>query len=163
MATTFDPFHELDRLSNALLDTRSGLREMPMDLFREQDQYTLKADLPGVDPDSVDIDVDGQLLTIRADRSLPRQDDVQWIVRERTGGSFVRQLNLGQGIDTEHIAARYENGVLEVTIPVRESAKPRKIQVATSGPVTIDQRGHEAASPAAARPAAEKTPEPAQV
>ncbi|GER22741.1 heat-shock protein Hsp20 [Zafaria cholistanensis] len=133
MATNFDPFRELDRMASTFFDTRSALREMPMDLFREGDHYILNADLPGVDPGSVDIDVDGQLLTIRAERTLANAEGVKWITRERRGGSFLRQLSLGQGLDTEAISARYENGVLSVTIPVRESSKPRKIAVEAGG------------------------------
>lgn len=129
MAMKFDPFRELDRVAGALLDPRSGLRLMPMDLYREKDHYILSADLPGIDPGSVDIDVDGQLLTIRAERTLRSAEGVKWLTRERESGSFLRQLNLGQGIDTEGIAARYENGVLSVTIPVTERAKPRKIEI----------------------------------
>ncbi|MHA7240651.1 Hsp20/alpha crystallin family protein [Arthrobacter sp. TMS1-12-1] len=125
----FDPFRELDRVTGALLEGRSGLRLMPMDLYRERDHYVLSADLPGIDPGSVDIDVDGQLLTIRAERTLRSAEGVKWLTRERESGSFLRQLNLGQGVDTEGIAARYENGVLSVTIPVIERAKPRKIEV----------------------------------
>ncbi|GAA3680317.1 Hsp20/alpha crystallin family protein [Arthrobacter ginkgonis] len=133
MATNFDPFRELDRMTSTFFDTRSALREMPMDLFREGDHYILNADLPGIDPGSVDIDVDGQLLTIRAERTLANAEGVKWITRERRGGSFLRQLSLGQGLDTEAISARYENGVLSVTIPVRETSKPRKIAVEAGG------------------------------
>lgn len=129
MAMKFDPFRELDRVAGALLDPRPGLRLMPMDLYREKDHYVLTADLPGIDPGSVDIDVDGQLLTIRAERTLRGAEGVKWLTRERESGSFLRQLNLGQGVDTEGISARYENGVLSVTIPVSERAKARKIEV----------------------------------
>lgn len=131
MAMKFDPFRELDRVAGALLDSRQGLRLMPMDLYREGDHYILNADLPGIDPGSVDIDVDGQLLTIRAERTLRNAEGVKWLTRERDSGSFLRQLNLGQGIDTDAIFARYENGVLSVTIPVSERAKPRKIEIMT--------------------------------
>ena len=132
MAMNFDPFRELDRVASALMDTHQGPRLMPMDLYREGDHYVLNADLPGIDPGSVDIDVDGELLTIRAERSLRGTEGVQWLARERRGGSFLRQLTLGQGIDTEHITASYANGVLSVTIPVSERAKPRKIEVSSS-------------------------------
>ena len=128
MATMFTPFNDFDRLAASLF-ARQGLREMPMDLYRDGDQYILRADLPGIDPESVDVDVDGQLLTIRAERELPEVQDVQWITRERQSSSFVRQLNLGQGIDIQNIAANYDNGVLTVTIPVSAQAKPRKIHV----------------------------------
>ena len=133
MATTFDPFRELDRMASALLDTRQGPRLMPMDLYRDGDHYVLAADLPGIDPGSVDIDVDGQLLTIRAERTLRSNEGVKWLARERQSGSFLRQLNVGSGVDTEHISASYESGVLLVTIPVSERAKPRRIEVSTSG------------------------------
>lgn len=128
MAMNFDPFRELDRVAGALMDIR-GPRVMPMDLYREGDHYVLNADMPGIDPGSVDIDVDGQLLTIRAERTMANHENVKWITRERLAGSFLRQLNLGQGIDVEKISAQYSNGVLSVTIPVSASAMPRKIQV----------------------------------
>ncbi|HEV7565573.1 MAG: hypothetical protein QOD05_2386 [Microbacteriaceae bacterium] len=129
MASNFDPFRELDRVAGALFDTRQGPRLMPMDLYRDGDTYVLSADLPGIDPGSVDIDVDGQLLTIRAERTLSSGEGVKWLTRERQAGSFLRQLNLGQGIDTDRIEAHYANGVLSVTIPMSEKARPRKIEV----------------------------------
>ncbi|MEV8266101.1 Hsp20/alpha crystallin family protein [Microbacterium sp. NPDC076911] len=128
----YDPFRDLDRIASTLLESRGGPRRMPMDLYRDGDHYVLAADLPGIDPGSVDIDVDGQLLTIRAERTLASGDGVKWITREREAATFVRQLNLGQGVDTEQISASYDNGVLSVTIPVSEKAKPRRIAVATA-------------------------------
>ena len=146
MAMNFDPFRELDRVAGAFLDTRRGPRLMPMDLYRDGDHYVLAADLPGIDPGSVDIDVDGQLLTIRAERTLTTGEGVSWLAKERESGSFLRQLNLGQGIDTENITAHYDNGVLSVTIPVSEKAKPRKIAVGSamgereqSAPLQVDE------------------------
>jgi HSP20 family protein len=130
---TYDPFREFDRLASSLLDQRRGPRIMPMDLYRDGDHYVLTADLPGIDPGSVDIDVDGQLLTIRAERTLAAGENVKWITREREAASFLRQLSLGQGVDTERISASYVNGVLSVTIPVSEKAKPRKISVESAG------------------------------
>jgi HSP20 family protein len=147
MAMNFDPFRDLDRLTGALLDPRSmSPRLMPMDLYREGDHYVLSADMPGIDPGSVDVDVDGQLLTIRAERTLASHEGVKWITRERQAGSFLRQLNLGQGIDTEKISASYDNGVLSVTIPVSERAKPRKIEIATaadSNTVKVNEGDHQ--------------------
>ena len=131
---TYDPFRDLDRLASSLFDTRRGPRRMPMDLYRDGDHYVLSADLPGIDPGSVDVDVDGQLLTIRAERTMRNIDGVKWLAHERHGGSFLRQLSLGQGIDTDRIAATYENGVLTVSIPVSERAKPRKIEVSAGAP-----------------------------
>ena len=136
---TYDPFRELDRLASGFFDTRRGPRRMPIDLYRDGDHYGRTADRPGIDPGSVDVDVDGQLLTIRAERTLPAGEGVKWITREREAASFVRQLNLGQGIDTERIAASYDNGVLSVTIPVSEQAKPRKIAVSSASDATTIQ------------------------
>ena len=133
MTMFFDPFRELDRVASSMLDQRQSPRLMPMDLFRDGDHYVLTADLPGVDPGSVDVDVDGQLLTIRAERSARTEDGVQWLARERGAGSYLRQLTLGKDIDTENISAHYENGVLSVMIPVAEKAKPRKIEIAMAG------------------------------
>ncbi|MFD1211837.1 Hsp20/alpha crystallin family protein [Arthrobacter sp. GCM10027362] len=149
MAMNLDPFRELDRVAASLLERRQGLRQMPMDLYREGDHYVLAADLPGIDPASVDIDVDGQLLTIRAERALGGAEGVKWLTRERESGSFLRQLNLGQGIDIDAISAQYENGVLSVTIPVSERARPRKIEVATGA--GAPQVGATAGQPAEAK------------
>jgi HSP20 family protein len=133
MTMYFDPFRELDRVAGTLLDRRESPRLMPMDVYRDGDHYVLTADLPGVDPGSVDVDVDGQLLTIRAERTPRSQEGVQWLTRERPAGTYLRQLTLGKDIDTEGISAHYENGVLSVMIPVLEKAKPRKIAVETTG------------------------------
>ena len=125
MAMMWDPFRELDRLAADMLDSRQGPRVMPIDLHRDGDHYVLAADLPGVDPGSVDVDVDGQLLTIRAERTLRAEAEVKWLAHERPSGSFLRQITLGDGIDTAGISAHYDNGVLSVIIPVSERAKPR--------------------------------------
>jgi HSP20 family protein len=132
MAMSFDPFSDLDRLTGALLGTRPGPRVMPVDLYRDGETYMLNADLPGVDPGSVDIDVDGQLLTIRAERTASSAEGVKWLSRERPHGSYLRQFSLGEGVDAASISAHYDNGVLSVVIPLGEKAKPRKIEVATS-------------------------------
>lgn len=117
------------------LDSRPRL--MPMDLSRDADRYVLNADLPGIDPASVDIDVDGQLLSIRAERPAPATDGVTWIARERSTGPFLRRFTLGQSVDTSNISANYENGVLSVVIPVAEKAKPRKIAVQSTTPAPV--------------------------
>ena len=132
MAMSFDPFSELDRLTESLLQFRPGPRFMPVDLYREKDQYVLNADLPGIDPGSVDVDVDGQLLTIRAQRTASNQDRAKWLVQERPTGTYLRQFSLGEGVDAERISASYDNGILSVVIPVSERAKPRKIEIAAS-------------------------------
>lgn len=130
MAVLFDPFREAERGA-----TRQGPRRMPIDLYRDGDHYVLTADLPGVDPGSVDVDIDGQLLTVRAERTARGTGDVKWLARERQGGTYLRQLTLGQGIDTTAISANYDNGVLSVVIPVSEQAKPRKVAVTSAAPV----------------------------
>src|SRR6201995_4242942 len=112
MAMSFDPFGELDRLTGALMGSRQGgPRFMPVDLYRDRDQYLLTADLPGVDPQSVDIDVDGQLLTIRAERTVSASDDAKWLARGRQSGAYQRRFTLGQAIDRDGISASYTNGV----------------------------------------------------
>lgn len=143
----FDPFSDLDAMTRGLL-TQSGTdrspRFMPMDLYKVDDHYVLTADLPGVDPGSVDVTVDNGTLTLTAHRSARSEDSVQWLTSERFFGTYRRQLSLGEGVDTTRIAATYENGVLTVTIPMAERAKARRIEVthnksATSiGPTTVD-------------------------
>ena len=137
MAMSFDPFSEFDRLASTMLDSRLGSpRFMPVDLYRENDTYVLSADLPGVDPGSVDIDVDAGTLTISAHRTARSEDSVQWLTNERFFGTYRRQLSLGEGVDASAISATYENGVLNVTIPIAERAKPRKVQIAHGGKQT---------------------------
>ena len=141
-AVLFDPFREFDRGA-----TRQGPRRMPIDLYRDGDHYVLSADLPGIDPGSVDIDVDGQLLTVRAQRTPRSQEGVTWLARERQSGTYLRQLTLGQGIDTTSISANYDNGVLSIVIPVSEQAKPRKVEVSTvSAPTEVTAGTANAAS-----------------
>lgn len=129
MALTFDPFSQLDRFAASVLDSVRAPRLMPVDLFRDGEQYVLHADLPGVDPGSVDVDVDGGQLTIRAQRTADNREGVRWLARERGAGTFLRQFTLGDGVDIDRISASYESGVLSVIIPVSERAKPRRIEV----------------------------------
>lgn len=129
MAMTFDPFTELDRLASSLLPSTTGPRVMPVDLYRDHERYVLNADLPGIDPGSIDIDVDGQLLTIRAQRTADAAEGTKWLTRERPAGTYVRQFSIGEGVDTAGITASYDNGVLSVIVPVSEKARPRKIEV----------------------------------
>ena len=128
---SFDPFSEFDRLASAL-NARSAPKAMPVDLYRDHDGYVLNADLPGIDPGSVDIDIDGQLLTIRAQRTAGDADGVKWISQERPHGSYLRQFSVGEGVDTSRISASYDNGVLSVIIPLSEKARPRKVKIETT-------------------------------
>ncbi len=133
----FDPFSDLDALSRGLWSNQTGTnrtpRFMPMDLCKIDDHYVLTTDLPGVDPGSVDVNVDNGTLTISAHRTSRSEDSVQWLASERFFGTYRRQLSLGDGIDASAISATYENGVLTVTIPIAERAKPRKVEVTRGG------------------------------
>ena len=129
-----DPFRDIDRLAAQLLGTSPGSARvplaMPMDLYRSGDHYVLHADLPGVDPDSVDVSVDGGILTVTAQRSARTElDDVQWLSSERFTGGYLRRLSLGPDVDADHITATYQNGVLTVTLPVAARAQPRRIEI----------------------------------
>ena len=127
MMLRFDPFKEVDRMHEQVFG-RSG-RLLPLDLYRSGEHSVLHVDMPGVDPGSIDVSVDGSALTIRAERTGRTEEALEWLARERPVGTYLRQLALGDGLDTERIAATYENGVLTVTIPVAEKAKPRRIAV----------------------------------
>jgi HSP20 family protein len=132
MATTFDPFRDLDRMLAGTLRTPASTA-MPMDLYRSGDHFVAKIDLPGVDPATIDVDVEDRTLTIRAERREQADGDVQWLSHERPSGTFARQLTLGYGVAPDRIAADYSDGVLTLTIPVAEEAKPRKISVSHTG------------------------------
>jgi HSP20 family protein len=136
VALTFDPFRDFDRLTSQLLGSSMparGPRWMPMDLYRAGDHYVVNVDLPGVDPGSIDLNVDGSTLTVKAERTIGAEESAQWLAQERPAGSFMRQLSLGDGLDIDKIHASYENGVLSLTIPVAEQAKPRRIEVQMGG------------------------------
>src|SRR4051812_17780424 len=128
-----DPFRELDRLTQQLLNTTgtwSRPSTMPMDAYREGEEYVIALDLPGVSKDAIDIDVERNMLTVKAERRpVPRADDVQMELSERPLGVFSRQLVLADTLDTEHIQADYDAGVLTLRIPIAERAKPRKIAI----------------------------------
>ncbi len=130
-----DPFREFDRLAQQLLGagTTSRPAVMPLDAWREGDTFVLEFDLPGVHPDSVDIDVERNVLTVKAERPA-KNGDWELLAAERPSGLFSRQLVLGDNLDLERVTAQYDAGVLRLTIPVAEKAKPRKIEVATGTP-----------------------------
>jgi HSP20 family protein len=152
----FDPFRDLDRLTEQLLGsapagTARAPRFMPMDVYRAGDDYVLLADLPGVDPNSIDVHVDNGVLTVKAERRPTVEEGAQWIASERFAGSYLRQLSAGEGIDVEQISAHYDNGVLTVRLPVADRVKPRRIQVsATGGPVEVTAQGEQAGTPSTA-------------
>lgn len=131
MAQRNDPFREMERLLGSAFGAPSAAG-MPLDLYRTGESFVVKVDLPGVDPASIDIDIEERTLTIRADRPAD-EGDVQWLAHERPTGTFARQLTLGYGVALDRIAADYTDGVLTLTIPVAEEAKPRKIAVQHGG------------------------------
>jgi HSP20 family protein len=140
MLLRFDPFRDFDRLTEQLLGDGRTARPMPMDVYRSGDHYVLHFDVPGIDPTTVDLSVEDNVLTVRAARPARSPDGVEFLVAERPTGEFSRQLVLGNGLDLARIAATYDAGVLTVTVPVAETAKPRKITVtsAGSGPKVIE-------------------------
>ena len=129
-----DPFRELDRLTQQFFGNPPGTwsrpTAMPMDAYRAGGEFVVAFDLPGVSPDAIDLDVERNVLTVKAERHpTATGDDVEMQVAERPLGVFARQLFLGDTLDTENIQATYENGVLTLRIPVAEQAKPRKITI----------------------------------
>jgi HSP20 family protein len=128
MLMRFDPLREFDRVfEQAWSQTRQA--SVPMDAYRHEDSFVVNLDLPGVDPASIDLTVERNALTITAERHWEPVEGDQVLAAERRHGTFSRQLFLGDGLDTEKIHATYENGVLTLTVPVAERAKPRRIEV----------------------------------
>jgi len=132
MLVRTDPFRELDRLTQQVLGTTARPAAMPMDAWQEDGEFVAAFDLPGVNVDSVDLDIERNVLTVRAERRDPTQPNVEMIASERPRGVFSRQLILGDSLDTEKIKASYTDGVLTLRIPVLEKAKARKIEITHS-------------------------------
>jgi HSP20 family protein len=126
-----DPFRDLDRLSQAASGTSARPAMMPIDAYRDQDSFVVRLDLPGVDPESIDVTVQRQVLTVQAERTRP-DPHADRIAAEVSHGLFSRQLFLGDSLDVDRLAADYTDGVLTLRIPVAERAKPRRIQVGRS-------------------------------
>ncbi len=127
-----DPFRELDRLTQQLFNangTTSRPAVMPMDAYRQGEQFVVHFDLPGADPSSIDLDVERNVLSVKAERTPSYGEDVELQVAERPRGVFSRQLFLGDTLDTDRIEAHYDAGVLTLRIPIAEKAKPRKIEI----------------------------------
>lgn len=152
--TRTDVTRELDRVAGQLLAVGREARSMPMDLYREGEHYVAHLDLPGVDPGSVDIEIDGPVLTIRAERTPRTAEGLDWLSRERPAGSYLRQVKIGPGVETESIHASLEHGVLTLTLPIAERAKRRRIEVQSthSGASVLESSATEAepAEPATA-------------
>lgn len=131
-----DPFRELDRFAQQALGTAARPAVMPMDAWREGEKFVVEFDLPGIDADSLDIDIERNVVTVRAQR--PAVDpNREMLATERPRGVFSRQLVLGDNLDTEKIEASYREGVLCLQIPVAERAKPRKIAVGRGDAHTV--------------------------
>ena len=128
-----DPFRELDRLTQQVFGTAARPAAMPMDAWQEAGEFVVAFDLPGISPDAVDLNVERNVLTVRAERRDATQPNVELVVSERPRGVFSRQLILGDTLDTENIKASYDVGVLTLRIPVAEQAKPRKIEIESKG------------------------------
>jgi HSP20 family protein len=126
---TTDPFRDLDRLAQQVFGSTDRPAVMPMDAWREGDRFVIEFDLPGVATDSIDLDVERNVLTVRAER-VARNGDWEALASERPRGVFSRQLVLGDNLDLDRIEAGYADGVLRLVVPVAEKAKPRKIEVA---------------------------------
>jgi len=128
MLMRFDPLREFDRMfDQAWSQTRQA--SVPLDAYRHGDSFVINLDLPGVDPASIDVTVDRNAMTIAAERHWQPVEGDEVVANERRQGSFTRQLFLGDGLDTDQVHATYENGVLTVTVPVADHAKPRRVEV----------------------------------
>jgi HSP20 family protein len=129
MLVRTDPFRELDRVASQVFGTPARPAVMPMDAWRDGETFVIEFDLPAVDPDSVDLNVERNVLTVRAERLSPTGPDVELLASERPRGVFSRQVILSDALDTDRIHAYYQSGVLRLNIPVAEKAKPRKIAI----------------------------------
>jgi len=127
-----DPFRELDRLTQQVFGTATRPTAMPMDAYRQGDNFYVHFDLPGINADSISLTVEQNVLTVRAERAPVKADGAEPLVAERPYGTFTRQVFLGETLDADKIAADYAAGVLTLTIPVHEAAKPRNIQITSS-------------------------------
>ena len=149
-ASTSSVFRALDQLTGrGGTTTARPLAGMPMDAYRVGDNFVAHFDLPGVDPGSIDLSVEGTTLTISAERSVPEIEGAQWAVAERPFGSYTRQLVLGRSLDTDRLEAHYHDGVLTLSIPVAEKARARKISVTRADtPTAVEGRTIEGDKPA---------------
>ncbi len=128
MLMRFEPFREFDRITEELLSERRA-RQIPVDVYRRGDECKVQLDMPGMDPGSIELIVEKDVLTVRATRTRTQAEGDQFQVTERPYGEFSRQLFLGESLDRDNVTATYENGVLTITIPVAEQDKPRKVEI----------------------------------
>ncbi|HEU5448660.1 MAG TPA: Hsp20/alpha crystallin family protein [Acidimicrobiia bacterium] len=136
MLMRFDPFRELDRLTQA---PWGGSRPvMPMDAYRRNGDFVVHFDLPGIDPGTIDLTVEKNVLTVAAERRFAKQEGDEITVSERPQGRFSRQLFLGESLDPDRIKANYDQGVLTLHIPIAERAKPRKVEISSGSPEAVE-------------------------
>lgn len=128
-----DPFREIDRLTQQVFGSSARPVAMLLDAWKEDDSFIIEFDLPGVQPDSIDLDIERNVLTVRAERKPRTGDDTEVIAAERSYGVFSRQLILGDSLDAEKVQADYNAGVLSVRIPVLEETRPRRIEITNGG------------------------------
>jgi HSP20 family protein len=128
-ALRFDPFRDFDRLAAEVFGTARTPSLMPMDCLRTEDQFVVRFDLPGIDAESLDVSAENQTLTVRAERTRHDPEGSEYVVSERPSGTYSRQLVLGDGLAVDDIRAEYRDGVLTLTIPVAERARPRKVEI----------------------------------
>jgi HSP20 family protein len=133
MSINYDPFNLLDELRGRAISGGRQPSSFPMDAYRRGDSFMVHLDLPGVQPETIDVTVENQVLSVSAERRLEEHAGDEFLVSERPQGRFNRQLRLGSTIDTENIAASYDDGVLTLTLPVSERARPRQVQVGRGG------------------------------
>lgn len=136
MLIRFDPFREMERAAGTWWNGRAP--GLPMDAYRRGDEFVVHFDLPGVDPEAIEIDVDRNILTVQVDRRFEQRQGDEILVTERPQGTYTRQLMLGDQLDTDRIEAGYDRGVLTLTIPVAERAKPRKVEITTQSDAPED-------------------------
>ena len=128
-----DPFRDFDRLVQQVLGTPARPASMPIDAYRQNDAFVVELDLPGVEAGSIDLTVEKNVLTIHAERRRSIGDDTELVVGERPHGTFSRQLFLGESLDADQLSADYADGVLTLRVPIAERAKPRRVEITTTG------------------------------
>jgi HSP20 family protein len=141
MLIRYDPFRELDRYTDQLFGSGRKTGWMPLDAVRRADGVELHFDLPGVSPESIDVNVERNVLTVKAERSWFLQEGDEALAKERAHGAFTRQVFLGDALDVDRLEARYDQGVLTVVIPTAEQAKPRKVEIQVGEPLEVSSAG----------------------
>lgn len=136
----YDPFREMDRFTEQLFGSGSDARApfMPMDAVRKEDKVEIVLDVPGVAPEAIDVSVERNVLTVKAERAWWPAEGDEILARERSQGTYTRQVMLGDALDPDRLEAHYEHGVLRITIPVAEKAQPRKIEIRTDAPSAVE-------------------------